>query len=118
MWLNNRTTLFINCTHIRFLAPAVGEHLAYAFAERGANLVLAARRTDKLEKVAQQCRRSGSPETVVRFLDVTQFDSHKKFVEEIIDQQGAVDILVRTLHTIDSYWTRIIAACVVVLTAG
>ena len=78
---------------------AVGEELAYALAKRGANLVLAARRTDRLTQVAKRSKELGAGEALVKFLDVADFESHVKFVQDIVDNHGAVDTLVRSAYT-------------------
>lgn len=79
---------------------AVGEELAYALAKRGANLVLAARRTDRLTQVAKRSKELGAGEALVKYLDVADFDSHVKFVEDIVDNHGAVDTLVRSSNAV------------------
>jgi hypothetical protein len=74
-------------------SSGIGERLARRFAERGARLVLVARRTDRLEKLADEIRNRGG-EAVVLPCDVSDraavFDCAKQALERI----GKIDILV------------------------
>ncbi len=67
--------------------------MATGFAKQGADLVILARRVEKLEKIAEEIRALG-----VRCLpiqcDVTDTDSVNKAAEESIKYYGKVDILV------------------------
>ena len=70
-------------------SSGIGRAAALEFARRGANLVLAARRADLLDEVAQECRKRGVDcRTVVT--DVTQ----RADCEHLIDVAGSVDVLV------------------------
>jgi 3-hydroxy acid dehydrogenase / malonic semialdehyde reductase len=57
-----------------------GAAAARAFAVEGAKLVLGARRTDRLEKVAAEARQAGAAEAHIHVLDVTKTASVEKFV--------------------------------------
>jgi NADP-dependent 3-hydroxy acid dehydrogenase YdfG len=57
-----------------------GAAAAKAFAAAGANLLLGARRVDRLEKVAAEPKKSGSPEVHFHALDVSQTASVETFV--------------------------------------
>lgn len=57
-------------------SSGIGEALAYELAQRGATLILSARRTERLLEVAQKCREEGSPDVFVLRLDVLAMDSH------------------------------------------
>ena len=70
-------------------SSGIGRQAAVEFARRGANLVLAARRAELLEDVAQECRKLGVEcRTVVT--DVTL----RADCEHLIDIAGSVDVLV------------------------
>src|SRR5438874_13721861 len=70
-------------------SSGIGRAAAYEFARRGANLVIAARRGDKLEEVARECRSFGVKCTPV-VADVT----NRGDCERLIADAGDVDVLV------------------------
>jgi NADP-dependent 3-hydroxy acid dehydrogenase YdfG len=75
-------------------SSGIGEATAIAFARAGARLELGARRLEKLNAVAQRCRKAGSPEATVHLLDVGQRASAKAFVAAAIRDHERLDILV------------------------
>lgn len=70
-------------------SSGIGRATALEMARRGADVVLAARRVERLEQVAAECRRLGVRATVVR-TDVTKADECR----HLIATAGAVDVLV------------------------
>lgn len=58
-----------------------GEAIALAFAKLSKPLVLGARRMEKLEAVAEACRRAGSPNVSALQLDVTDQGSIERFCD-------------------------------------
>jgi NADP-dependent 3-hydroxy acid dehydrogenase YdfG len=58
-----------------------GAAAALAFGAEGAKLLLGARRTDRLEKVAAEAKIAGASEVHVHFLDVASTDSVQKFMD-------------------------------------
>ncbi|HVE71354.1 MAG TPA: SDR family oxidoreductase [Thermoanaerobaculia bacterium] len=70
-------------------SSGIGRATALEMARRGANLVLAARRTERLEEVAGQCRALG-----VRALAVTADVSKPEDCRRLIEGAGEVDVLV------------------------
>ena len=71
----------------------IGEGIALAFARRGANLVLAARSAEALERVADQVRACGA-EALPAICDVTSQESVNALVNAAVDRFGRVDVLV------------------------
>jgi NADP-dependent 3-hydroxy acid dehydrogenase YdfG len=71
-----------------------GAAAARAFAEEGANLLLGARRVDRLEAVAAAARAAGAPAAHVHALDVIETSSVQRFVEWARSKTGKVDVLV------------------------
>ncbi|CAH8279184.1 unnamed protein product [Arabidopsis lyrata] len=70
-------------------SSGIGEHLAYEYARRGAYLTLVARREDRLQVVADRCRKLGSPDVTVSVIE-----DCKRFVQETISRFGRLDHLV------------------------
>jgi short-subunit dehydrogenase len=75
-------------------SSGIGEATAIAFARRGANLELGARRLEKLKAVAQRCRAAGSPDVNVRLVDVGQRASARSFIAATLRDHERLDILV------------------------
>ena len=70
-------------------SSGIGRATALEMARRGANLVLAARRTERLEEVAAQCRALG-----VQAVAVTADVSNPDDCRRLIEAAGDVDVLV------------------------
>lgn len=75
-------------------SSGLGEGMARGFARRGYALALAARRVDRLEALAGELRRAGSPNVFVRSLDVTDYASVPRVIAEAADALGGLDIVV------------------------
>ncbi|XP_017972399.1 PREDICTED: 11-beta-hydroxysteroid dehydrogenase-like 4A [Theobroma cacao] len=75
-------------------SSGIGEHLAYEYARRGARLALVARRTDRLQKVAERARQMGSPDVIVITADVSKVEDCKRFVDKTVNHFGQLDHLV------------------------
>lgn len=70
-------------------SSGIGRATALEMARRGANVVLAARRADRLEEVAAACRALGAKATSVA-TDVTKRDDCRRLIEAA----GTVDVLI------------------------
>ncbi|AGA69004.1 dehydrogenase of unknown specificity, short-chain alcohol dehydrogenase like protein [Desulfitobacterium dichloroeliminans LMG P-21439] len=75
-------------------SSGLGTQMAHGLAEQGANLVLLARREDKLLKVATEIESKYGVTVHPVVCDVTQLDSVKGAVQATLDKFGKVDILV------------------------
>jgi len=75
-------------------SSGIGQATALAFAKQGARLELCARRLDKLEGVAEQCREAGSPEVRLRAVDVGQRAQARAFIAAAIRDYELLDVLV------------------------
>jgi short-subunit dehydrogenase len=75
-------------------SSGIGEASALAFAGKRANLVLGARRVEKLNAVAQKCRDRGAPEVTVRRVDIGQRVEARAFVAAALRDHERIDVLV------------------------
>ncbi len=71
-----------------------GAAAAKAFAAEGCNLLLGARRLDRLETVAQEAMVAGAASAQVHFLDVSQTASVAEFVKWARTLNGQIDVLI------------------------
>lgn len=74
-------------------SSGIGEATARLLAERGAALVLGARRTDRLEQLAAELREQGAA-VRVETTDVTQRDDVQRLVDGAVSEFGRLDVLV------------------------
>jgi len=74
-------------------SAGIGRSLALQLASQGAKVVLAARRVDRLEQVALECRQRGG-ETLVVPMDVSDEAQCKALVEKTVGQFGRLDMLI------------------------
>jgi NADP-dependent 3-hydroxy acid dehydrogenase YdfG len=75
-------------------SSGIGEATALAFARRRARLELGARRLDKLNAVAERCRKAGSPDVHVRLLDVGQRAAARAFIGATLRDHERLDVVV------------------------
>lgn len=73
-------------------SSGIGEHLAYAFAEHGAHLVLSSRDPQELERVRRNCP-AGAHVRVLP-LDVTAFDKLPALAGEVVSEFGYISLLI------------------------
>lgn len=74
-------------------SSGIGEATARHLATRGARLVIGARRTDRLEALADEIRRDGG-EVVPVEVDVTRRADLQRLVQTAVDRFGRLDVLV------------------------
>ena len=74
-------------------SSGIGEATARHLAARGAGVVLGARRTDRLETIADELRSDGA-EVVTAGVDVTRRADLDQLVQRAIDRFGRLDVLV------------------------
>lgn len=74
-------------------SSGLGMQMAKAFAEQGADLVLAARRVDRLEKLAEELKEKGVKALPVE-CDVMDTESINTAVEKAVAEFGKIDVLV------------------------
>lgn len=74
-------------------SSGIGEATARALAAAGATVVLGARRTDRLERLAAEIQNAGGVARV-RELDVTRRDYMEAFANSALDAFGRIDVMV------------------------
>jgi short-subunit dehydrogenase len=75
-------------------SSGIGEALAMALATRGANLILSARNTTELDRVAQAARKAGAASAEVQVLDLEDTALLPGIVAKVLQEYGPVDILI------------------------
>ncbi|WP_016695856.1 SDR family NAD(P)-dependent oxidoreductase [Rhodococcus rhodochrous] len=74
-------------------SSGLGVAFARGLAEAGADVVLAARRVDRLEKTAQLVREAGRQAVTVE-TDIADPEQAQRMVDQAVEQLGRVDILI------------------------
>lgn len=96
-------TIRHSVTIITGASTGIGEELACRMAEKGAKLVLAARRTDQLDRVAERVRALGAQALPVA-CDVTRQEDCRHLIAEAVREFGHIDTLV--VNAGASMWAR------------
>lgn len=86
-------SFFQNSVIVTGASRGIGRHLALQLAEKGAWLVLAARTSIELERVADLCRDRGSKAIAVP-TDVSDPSQCKALIERGIEEYGRIDTLI------------------------
>ena len=88
-------------------SSGIGEAAAEQFAKRGANLVLVARRKEKLEQVEQKLSKY-SIKTLIQVCDVSDKQQVKQMSEKVIETFSKIDILVNNAgNNIPEHFTKV-----------
>jgi 3-oxoacyl-[acyl-carrier protein] reductase len=74
-------------------SSGIGKSCALALAEEGCQIAICARKTEELDKAAQEITAKGVA-VMVCGRDVTKADDNQQFVAEVADRFGRIDILV------------------------
>ncbi len=82
------------CVLVTGASSGIGEACARLFAERGADLVLCARREDRVRSLAKELHKAHGVRVEARPLDVTDRDAVEAFVSEIEEEGLFPDIVV------------------------
>ena len=71
-------------------AGSLGEGISVCLAEAGfRRLALVARTREKLERTARACREAGATEVLVVPKDLSQIESTKQVIKEVVDKFGS-----------------------------
>src|SRR5215213_11538095 len=73
-------------------SSGIGRATAHAFAERGASVVLAARRLPMLEEAARECEALGAAAALAVQADVTREDQVEELGRRAIERFGRIDV--------------------------
>lgn len=88
--------------------PGMGRAIAVGFASRGVDVVLASRRRERLEAVAEDVRALGREPLIVP-ADLAQRDDCRAVVDKAIERFGRIDHLVQNGHHAGD-WARVVDA--------
>ncbi|KAK4490010.1 hypothetical protein RD792_000664 [Penstemon davidsonii] len=77
-------------------SSGIGEQIAYQYAKRRANLVLVARREQRLRGISENARMMGAGNVLFMAADVVKESDCRRFINEAINYYGRVDHLVNT----------------------
>eukprot|EP00602_Paraphysomonas_sp_CaronLab_P006783 CAMPEP_0185017576 /NCGR_PEP_ID=MMETSP1103-20130426/511_1 /TAXON_ID=36769 /ORGANISM="Paraphysomonas bandaiensis, Strain Caron Lab Isolate" /LENGTH=278 /DNA_ID=CAMNT_0027547047 /DNA_START=138 /DNA_END=974 /DNA_ORIENTATION=+ len=75
-------------------SSGIGEELGKLFSSKGANVVLSARRAEKLHDVARQCIDIGAERAEVISCDVSKEGDCKQLIAKTVDIFGQIDMLI------------------------
>lgn len=88
MKLKNKTTFITGAS------AGIGLACAQKFAEEGSNLILIARRKEKLEKIAEELQKNYSVKVLTSTVDVRNYVDIKKFLDNLPEEWKRIDILI------------------------
>lgn len=75
-------------------SSGIGEELAYQLAQKGAILILSARRVEKLNQVRDRCRSQYNAQAVVYPLDMTNLEAIDEATSYLLSKFTHIDILI------------------------
>ncbi|MDT3443926.1 MULTISPECIES: SDR family oxidoreductase [unclassified Pseudofrankia] len=90
------------------IGPGMGRSIALGFARAGVDVVLAARRADRLEAVAAEIRALGREPLAIP-TDITDASACQRLVDAAAERFGGVDILVQNGHH-EGDWQPVLTA--------
>ena len=76
----------------------IGEETAYAFADAGANVVVASRKQEELDRVAEAVRKKGVKSLAIAS-HIAKIDDSKVLVDKVMAEFGRIDILMNNAGT-------------------
>ena len=92
--MGNDITLNDKIVLITGASSGIGEACAHAFAEQGTNIIMTARRIDRLSSLAAEISDKYKVKCHFMLLDVRERDEIYKFIENLPDQFKNIDILI------------------------
>ncbi|UOQ42792.1 SDR family oxidoreductase [Halobacillus salinarum] len=88
------TTLSNKTAIVTGASSGIGKAIAKNLADEGANVVLAARRSEKLKELAEEVHSEYGVQTNVIETDVTKREEMENLVQQTVEQFGSIDIFV------------------------
>ncbi|KAG0566443.1 hypothetical protein KC19_7G064300 [Ceratodon purpureus] len=82
-------------------SSGIGQCIAMEYAKKGAKLVLAARRKEKLEEVRQACLDNGARDASICPTDVSNPEACENLIKFTVDTYGRLDVLVNNAGSAD-----------------
>ncbi len=83
-----------NLSFITGASSGIGEAIAYRLASLGSNLIICARREDRLNDMAEKIRKDYGVEVIALTIDVSSIDSIKQSLNTVISKLDKLDILI------------------------
>lgn len=77
----------------------LGEAMAVGFSKEGADVVLAARSSDDLERVAALCKGAGAGKVLTVLTDITNEKEVQNLTQQAVDSFGRIDVFVANAGT-------------------
>ncbi len=90
----NSISLKNNLSFVTGASSGIGEAIALRLASLGSNLIIAARREDRLNALAEKIRKEHGVEVTVLQMDVSNVDDIKSKLEPLVSKLSKIDILV------------------------
>ncbi|CAL1363848.1 unnamed protein product [Linum trigynum] len=78
-------------------SSGIGEQIAYEYAKRRVNLVLVARRENRLQGISEKARALGAKHVMIVGADVVKEDECRRFINQAVSYYGRLDHLVNTV---------------------
>ncbi|CAI0556533.1 unnamed protein product [Linum tenue] len=78
-------------------SSGIGEQIAYEYAKRRVNLVLVARRENRLRGISERARVLGAKHVMIVGADVVKEDECRRFINQVVSYYGRLDHLVNTV---------------------
>lgn len=82
-------------------SSGIGEALAREFASKGCALGLLARRTDRLDALATELRKTHNVQVVTAALDVTADETIGPVIDQVVSQLGGLDVVIANAGIVD-----------------
>ena len=111
-----RATCFIIKSFIVFLSlTGIGYWTAHDFATRNAKVILACRSQERAEEAREKIiAATGNQKVVVRLLNLSDFESVRRFAEQTLQEEDRLDILVNNAAIACMKYSMCVCVCVCV----
>ncbi|CAL1409858.1 unnamed protein product [Linum trigynum] len=90
-------------------SSGIGEQIAYEYAKRRVNLVLVARRENRLRGISERARVLGAKHVMIVGADVVKEDECRRFINQVVSYYGRLDHLVNTVSLGHTFYLEEVA---------